>query len=180
MGRFSLLPYASIALLIALHVYSDTYSKILGDLKLTYHPSILENDLKHTKNNYVIDCEKAGVSIPMVVNKVIEFNTNVESNAMLTILHSAKFHEKYKCIIISGSGMLDVASRKFVNKVSLHLKLPVLVLMDGDIFGFTIMLCYKLVCNPCIARNIEKKESFVNAHDDSFWSLIFFFFIENK
>jgi DNA topoisomerase VI subunit A len=94
----------------------------------------------------------------MVIDKVIEFNTNgalfillVESNAMLTILHSAKFHEKCKCIIISGSDMPDVASRKFVNKVSLHL-------MDGDIFGFTIMLCYKLVCNPCIARNIEKKE----------------------
>jgi DNA topoisomerase VI subunit A len=39
--------------------------------------------------------------------------------------------------------MSDVASRKFVNKVSLHLKLPVLSLMDGDIFVFSIMICYK-------------------------------------
>jgi DNA topoisomerase VI subunit A len=67
----------------------------------------------------------------------------VESHAILTIIHLAKFYEKYKCIIISGSGMPDVASRKFVKKISLHLNLPVLALMDGDIFGFSMMLCYK-------------------------------------
>jgi meiotic recombination protein SPO11 len=86
----------------------------------------------------------------MVVDKVTKINSNrslfillVESHAILTILHSTKFHEKYKCIIISGYGTSDVASRKFVKKISLHLQLPVLALMDGDIFGFSIMLCYK-------------------------------------
>jgi hypothetical protein len=41
----------------------------------------------------------SGVCIPMVVDKVTKFNTKgtlfillVESNVMLTILHSAKFH----------------------------------------------------------------------------------------
>jgi hypothetical protein len=39
-------------------VYSKTHGKVLGDLKFTYHASILENDLEY-KKEYVIDCEKA-------------------------------------------------------------------------------------------------------------------------
>ncbi|XP_058726217.1 DNA topoisomerase 6 subunit A-like [Vicia villosa] len=86
----------------------------------------------------------------MVVEKVTKINNKgalfillVESHVILTILHSVKFHKKYKRIIISGYVMLDVDLRKFVKKISLHLKLPVLPLMDGDSFGFSIMVCYK-------------------------------------
>jgi DNA topoisomerase VI subunit A len=60
-----------------LHVYFETYGKVLGDLKFIYHASILKNDLEY-KKKYVIDCEKAdmsGVYIPMVVDKVAKINS---------------------------------------------------------------------------------------------------------
>jgi meiotic recombination protein SPO11 len=66
----------------------------------------------------------------------------VESNVTLSDLHSAKVQETYRCIIVSGSGVPDTLTRKFLRRVSLTLKLPVLALTDGDTYGFLILLNY--------------------------------------
>ncbi|XP_058782924.1 DNA topoisomerase 6 subunit A-like [Vicia villosa] len=89
-----------------LHVYSETYGKVLGDLKFTYHASILEKNLEY-KKAYVIDCEKADMS--------------------------GAIYRWY-----AGCGLKKIRKE---NKFTFEL--PVLALMDGDISGFGIMLCYK-------------------------------------
>jgi meiotic recombination protein SPO11 len=66
----------------------------------------------------------------------------VESNVTLSALHSAKVQETYRCIIVSGSEVPDTSTRKFLRRVSLTLKLPVLALTDGDTYGFLILLNY--------------------------------------
>jgi len=66
----------------------------------------------------------------------------VESVATLVSLHSAGFEQRFPCIIVTGSGVPDVCSRKLVRKLSLDLKLPVLALVDGDVYGFRILTIY--------------------------------------
>jgi DNA topoisomerase VI subunit A len=57
----------------------------------------------------------------------------VESVETLVSLHSAGFERCFPCIIVTGFGVPDIcSSRKFVRKISLNLKFPVLTLVDGD------------------------------------------------
>jgi DNA topoisomerase VI subunit A len=123
---------------------------VVGDLEFSYYGSVIE-DVVDYKADF-IDYKTADLSgrpIPILVDKIRDIKSGalfillVESNALLTVLHSAKFEEKYRCIIVSGSGVPDMATRKFLRKIRFYLNLPVLALMDGDISGFNILVCYK-------------------------------------
>jgi meiotic recombination protein SPO11 len=69
----------------------------------------------------------------------------VERVATLVSLHSARFEQRFPCIIVTGSGVPDICTRKLVRKLSLDLKLPVLALVDGDSYGFRILTIYNKV-----------------------------------
>jgi DNA topoisomerase VI subunit A len=95
------------------------------------------------------DSDIFGRDIPILVDKITCLNSKealfilvVESKAILVSLYSVGFQQRFRCIIITGSGVPDVASRNFLRKTSLGLKLPVLALVDGDASGFKILTIY--------------------------------------
>jgi meiotic recombination protein SPO11 len=118
-------------------VYAKPRGSVVGDLQFNYNGKAI--DYKHA--------DKLGDSI--LVDNITDMESTttlfilvVESNVTLSDLHSAKVQETYRCIIVSGSGVPDTLTRKFLRRVSLTLKLPVLALTDGDTYGFLILLNY--------------------------------------
>ena len=49
-----------------------------------------------------------------------------------------RFYNKYKCIVITGKGQPDVATRLFLHKIRAQLKIPVLALVDSDPYGLKV------------------------------------------
>lgn len=54
-----------------------------------------------------------------------------------------RFYLKYPCIIVTGKGQPDVATRLFLRKIRDELKIPVLALVDSDPYGLKILSVYK-------------------------------------
>ena len=53
-----------------------------------------------------------------------------------------RFYKKYPCIVITGKGQPDVATRLFLRKITDQLKIPVLALVDSDPYGLKILSVY--------------------------------------
>ena len=50
-----------------------------------------------------------------------------------------RFYNQYPCIILTAKGQPDVATRLFLRKLRMALKLPVLALVDSDPYGLKIL-----------------------------------------
>jgi len=57
-------------------------------------------------------------------------------------LSEDRFYNTYPCIVITGKGQPDVATRMFLKKVKETLKIPVLALVDSDPYGLKIFSVY--------------------------------------
>lgn len=77
-----------------------------------------------------------------VVDSDAEFILVVEKDAALIRLSEAKWWNKYPCIIITGKGSADIATRMFLRKLVKALKLPAFALMDSDPYGSYIYSVY--------------------------------------
>eukprot|EP00882_Tetradesmus_deserticola_P019761 GHRQ01021298.1.p5 GENE.GHRQ01021298.1~~GHRQ01021298.1.p5 ORF type:complete len:126 (+),score=39.81 GHRQ01021298.1:490-867(+) len=53
-----------------------------------------------------------------------------------------RFYNDYPSIIITAKGQPDVATRLFLRKLKLTLKIPVLALVDSDPYGLKILSVY--------------------------------------
>lgn len=51
--------------------------------------------------------------------------------------------ERVPCILVTGCGFPDLATRAFVHRLHTRFKIPVLGLSDWNPFGMAIMLCYR-------------------------------------
>ncbi len=98
-----------------------------------------------------IDCTRMGVggkAIPPYVDKITnirsdaEFVILVEKEAAYMRLAEDRFYNKYPCIIVTGKGQPDVATRLFLKKVTDQLQIPVLALVDSDPYGLKILSVY--------------------------------------
>uniref|UniRef100_A0A7S3CUT8 DNA topoisomerase (ATP-hydrolyzing) n=1 Tax=Palpitomonas bilix TaxID=652834 RepID=A0A7S3CUT8_9EUKA len=98
-----------------------------------------------------IDCTRMGMggkAIPPYIDRVThirsdaEFILLVEKDAAFQRLAEDRFYNKYPCIIITGKGEPDVATRQFLKKVKETLKIPVLGLFDSDPYGLKILSVY--------------------------------------
>lgn len=54
-----------------------------------------------------------------------------------------KFAEKNKCIMITGKGEPDIATRMFLKRMSIQYTIPIIALMDSDPYGLEILITYK-------------------------------------
>ncbi|MHA1783775.1 MAG: hypothetical protein ACTSVE_01125 [Candidatus Helarchaeota archaeon] len=107
--------------------------------------------LKIKDSDDVIDCQKMGSggwSITPMLDKVeivesdAEFILVVEKDAALIRLSESKWWNDYPCIILTGKGAADIATRMFLRKLSKELKLPVFCLVDSDPYGHYIYSVY--------------------------------------
>jgi len=98
-----------------------------------------------------IDCTKMGVggkAIPPSIDRVTnvrgdaEFILLIEKDAAFMRLAEDRFYNTYPCVIISGKGQPDVATRLFLNKVRSALNVPILGLFDADPYGLKILSVY--------------------------------------
>ena len=98
-----------------------------------------------------IDCTKMGVggkAIPPSIDRVTnirgdaEFILLIEKDAAFMRLAEDRFYNQFPCVIISGKGQPDVATRLFLNKVRMALNVPILGLFDADPYGLKILSVY--------------------------------------
>jgi len=98
-----------------------------------------------------IDCQKMGSggwSITPMLDKVeivesdAEFILVVEKDAALIRLSESKWWNDYPCIILTGKGVADIATRMFLRKLAKELRLPVYCLVDSDPYGHYIYSVY--------------------------------------
>lgn len=78
-----------------------------------------------------IDCSKmgqGGKGIPPFIDKITDIESDadfillVEKDAVFMRLAEDRLYNKFKCIIITGKGQPDVATRMFLRKLKMTLK----------------------------------------------------------
>ncbi|NHJ03955.1 MAG: hypothetical protein EAX90_03975 [Candidatus Heimdallarchaeota archaeon] len=109
--------------------------------------------ISYRDNGDLIDCTKQGSS-GKNVNPMQDHITDLESDAEFILvvekqaaflrLAEDKFYEKYPCVIMTGSGQPNVATRIFLRTMSHDLQLPVFAIMDSDPYGLDILRVYGL------------------------------------
>ncbi|BFG36053.1 hypothetical protein CerSpe_223270 [Prunus speciosa] len=102
-------------------------------------------------NGDMIDCTKMGMggkAIPPNIDRVGDMQSDalfillVEKDAAYIRLAEDRFYNRFPCIIVTAKGQPDVATRLFLRKMKLELKLPVLALVDSDPYGLKILSVY--------------------------------------
>ena len=98
-----------------------------------------------------IDCTRMGVTgkaIPAYIDKITnirsdaEFILLVEKDAAYNRLAEDRFYNTFPCILITGKGQPDVATRMFLSRLKAELKIPVLAFVDSDPYGLKILSVY--------------------------------------
>ncbi|XP_012289075.1 meiotic recombination protein SPO11 [Orussus abietinus] len=90
-----------------------------------------------------------GALIPQIASNVTSLRTRadfvlvVEKDAIFQKLLEQDFPQALNCILITGKGYPDVATRMLVKLLSTELALPVYALVDADPFGIEIMCTYR-------------------------------------
>ncbi|KAK9306459.1 hypothetical protein QLX08_002842 [Tetragonisca angustula] len=101
-------------------------------------------------DNRVIDCTvPGGALIPHIASNLISVRTTakmlliVEKDAVFQKLLEDDCTSSLGCILITGKGYPDVATRMLVKLLSEKLELPVYIIVDADPFGVDIMCVYR-------------------------------------
>lgn len=98
-----------------------------------------------------IDCTKMGVGgkaiTPMIdqitdLDSDAEFVLVVEKEAAFMRLAEDRFYDYVPCIVVTGKGQPDMATRMFIKLIRKELQLPILGLMDADPYGLDILRVY--------------------------------------
>ncbi len=72
-----------------------------------------------------------------------EYVLVVEKDAAMIRLIEEDFHKKNKCLLITGKGQPDIATRRLIRRLNKEWELPVYVLTDSDSYGMQICSSYK-------------------------------------
>ncbi|GAB2226926.1 hypothetical protein Droror1_Dr00008724 [Drosera rotundifolia] len=104
-----------------------------------------------TDNGDEIDCTRMGIggkAIPPNIDRVGEVRSDalfillVEKDAAYVRLAEDRFYNRFPCVIITAKGQPDVATRLFLRKLKMELRIPVLALVDSDPYGLKILSVY--------------------------------------
>ncbi|MBN2152400.1 MAG: hypothetical protein JW839_13190 [Candidatus Lokiarchaeota archaeon] len=77
-----------------------------------------------------------------IIESDAEFVLVIEKDAAAMRLSEAKWWKDYPCIIISGRGAADIATRMFLKKINKVLNIPTFCLVDSDPYGHYIYSIY--------------------------------------
>jgi DNA topoisomerase-6 subunit A len=99
-----------------------------------------------------IDCSKFGIgafNIPSLCDQLpildvdAEYVLVVEKDAIFQRLNDYEFWRRNKCLLITGKGQADRATRRMVKRLNEEWELPIYVLTDADPFGWYIYSTYR-------------------------------------
>ncbi|KAK9950570.1 hypothetical protein M0R45_006055 [Rubus argutus] len=101
--------------------------------------------------NSIRDCSSEGVTIPIDLEKITKININgarfilvVEKHTMFQRLGNSDFCQDYPCILITGKGMANLDTRRFLNFLWIKFELPVYGIFDCDPWGMQIYYNYSV------------------------------------
>ncbi|PPD92328.1 hypothetical protein GOBAR_DD10732 [Gossypium barbadense] len=134
----------------------DDVSCILGCTRsslnvIAAEKGVVVGRLIFSDNGDMIDCTKMGMggkAIPPNIDRVGDMQSDalfillVEKDAAYIRLAEDRFYNRFPCIIVTAKGQPDVATRLFLKKMKMELKLPVLALVDSDPYGLKILSVY--------------------------------------
>ncbi|WIA17428.1 hypothetical protein OEZ85_014279 [Tetradesmus obliquus] len=140
----------------SLHVVASEKGVVVGRPPFTgglvaSEKGVVVGRLTFTEDGDHIDCRRMGVggkAIPPNISKVSNIASDalfillVEKDAAFMRLAEDRFYNDYPSIIITAKGQPDVATRLFLRKLKLSLKIPVLALVDSDPYGLKILSVY--------------------------------------
>ena len=98
------------------------------------------------------DCTKQGNSVQISPNiddytkmqSDAEFVLVIEKDAVFNRLSEDKFYNYVPSILVTAKGQPDMATRMFLKKINDELNLPILAIMDADVYGFEILRVYSV------------------------------------
>jgi DNA topoisomerase VI subunit A len=109
-------------------------------------------DLSLEEGGDVFNCNqlgRGGWSISPFIDEVAikncgaEYILVVEKDAAMIRLIEEDFHKKNKCLLITGKGQPDIATRRLIRLLNKEKGLPVYILTDSDSYGMQICSSYK-------------------------------------
>ena len=109
-------------------------------------------DLTLKEGGDVFNCNKlgrGGWSISPFIDDVeikkceVDYILVVEKDAALIRLVEEEFHKKNNCLLITGKGQPDIATRRLIRCLEKDYKIPVYILTDSDSYGMQICSSYK-------------------------------------
>ncbi len=100
----------------------------------------------------LIDCRKigSGKSIAPNIDDIddlesdAEFVLVIEKDAVFNRLAEDHFYDYVPSILVTAKGQPDMATREFLRKLNDELQIPILAIMDADVYGFEIMRVYTI------------------------------------
>ena len=107
--------------------------------------------LRFVEDGDPIDCSRMGVGgkgIPPFTDRITGIESDakfiliVEKDAAFVRLAEDRFYNRFPCVMITGKGQPDVATRMFVRQLKETLRIPVLALVDSDSYGVNILSVY--------------------------------------
>ncbi|OLS21552.1 MAG: Type 2 DNA topoisomerase 6 subunit A [Candidatus Heimdallarchaeota archaeon LC_2] len=113
---------------------------------------VVVGHIDFTEKGDFIDCRKmgSGKSITPNIDDIeklqsdAEFVLVVEKDAIFNRLAEDQFYDYVPSIIITAKGQPDMATRMFLKKIDDELKIPILAIMDADVYGFEILRVYSV------------------------------------
>uniref|UniRef100_A0A0E0KC84 DNA topoisomerase 6 subunit A n=1 Tax=Oryza punctata TaxID=4537 RepID=A0A0E0KC84_ORYPU len=134
----------------------DDVSCMLGCTRSSLHvvaseKGVVVGRLTFADDGDRIDCTRMGVggkAIPPNIDRVSGIESDalfillVEKDAAFMRLAEDRFYNRFPCIILTAKGQPDVATRLFLRRLKVELKLPVLALVDSDPYGLKILSVY--------------------------------------
>lgn len=134
----------------SLHIISSEKGVVIGDLVLQI-------------GGKEINCAPDQLRIPASTEKkkveCIKSNAKfvllIEKKTVLDMLEQIKFHETYNCILLTGCGMPDLATRFLLREIRCKLKKPVLGLFDCNPYGIHILTVYMFGSKNMAGRNLR-------------------------
>lgn len=108
--------------------------------------------IEFTERGDPIDCRRigSGKSITPNIDDIdnlqsdAEFVLVIEKDAVFNRLAEDQFYDYIPSILVTAKGQPDMATRMFLKKINDELNLPILAIMDADIYGFEILRVYSV------------------------------------
>lgn len=121
-------------------ILSKEKGKVVGDMRIRSGGDVIDlSKLGH--GAYAIESTPDLIEF-LDVNA--EYVLVIEKDAVFQQLHRIGFWKQYKCLLVTGAGQPDRATRRFVRRLNEELKLPVYVLTDSDPYGWNIYSVFKV------------------------------------
>jgi len=125
------------------HIFPEERSSIFGDLNIEYTIPGYEGKTMNLSNHP--DGYSIGPSLTTaeLVDTSAEIVIAIEKGGLFTRFVEEQVDKKFKSIIINTGGQAPRSTRTLLKRLHEEMKLPVIVLTDGDVYGEHIAMVIK-------------------------------------